>query len=127
MGSLNIKDLIMSMGPVALGVVVILLIMSFWSITIMIERFLTFRTAKKQSLVFAPAVAECLKDNRLDEAISLSEQHNKSHLAKVLSSGLQEFQAHSRSADISGETIEASKRALERATALGIAELKRGI
>jgi biopolymer transport protein ExbB/biopolymer transport protein TolQ len=115
------------MGWLAKGVVGILFIMSFWSITIMIERWLTFRAAKKQSLVYAPAVAECLKDNRIEEAISLSEQHKKSHLAKVLATGLQEFQAHLHSSEIPGETIEASKRALERATALGVAEFKRGL
>src|SRR5205814_2115631 len=41
--------------------------------------------------------------------------------------GLQEFQAHQMSSDISGEEIEASKRALERAEAIVHAELKRGI
>ncbi|MBI1747310.1 MAG: MotA/TolQ/ExbB proton channel family protein [Acidobacteria bacterium] len=127
MGGLNLVEMLKSMTPLAIGVVVILLIMSFWSITIMIERYLTFRTAKKQSLVFAPAVVECLKDNRIDEAINLAEQHKKSHLAKVLASGLQEFQAHVRGGEIPGEIIESSRRALERATALGVAEFKRGI
>jgi biopolymer transport protein ExbB/biopolymer transport protein TolQ len=41
--------------------------------------------------------------------------------------GLQEFRAHQMSADISGEEIEASKRALERAEAIVHAELKRGV
>ena len=41
--------------------------------------------------------------------------------------GLQEFRAHQLSSDISGEEIEASKRALERAEAIVHAELKRGI
>ena len=41
--------------------------------------------------------------------------------------GLQEFRAHQMSSEISGEEIEASKRALERAEAIVHAELKRGI
>ena len=41
--------------------------------------------------------------------------------------GLQEFQAHQASAEISGEEIEASRRALERAEAIVHAELKRGV
>jgi biopolymer transport protein ExbB/biopolymer transport protein TolQ len=48
-------------------------------------------------------------------------------LAKVVVAGLQEFRAHQLSSDISGEEIEASKRALERAEAIVHAELKRGI
>jgi biopolymer transport protein ExbB/biopolymer transport protein TolQ len=41
--------------------------------------------------------------------------------------GLQEFKAHQMSPEISGEEIEASKRALERAEAIVHAELKRGV
>jgi biopolymer transport protein ExbB/biopolymer transport protein TolQ len=91
----------------------------------MIERWLTYRQARKQSRLFTPAVAECLKDGKIDEAIALGEQYSKSHLAKVLVSGLHELQAHTKSKDIPGESIEASKRSLERATAIAIEDLKR--
>jgi biopolymer transport protein ExbB len=68
-----------------------------------------------------------LKEGKIDEAINVSEQNKKSHLAKVVVAGLQEFSAHQVSTEIPGEQIEASKRALERATAITNAELKRGI
>lgn len=124
---INIAELWTQMGPVAKIVVVILGIMSAYSISIMIERFLVYRQARKQSRVFTPAVAECLKEGKIDEAIALGEQNNKSHLAKVLISGLHELQAHAKSKDIPGEDIEAAKRALERATAIGVSDLKRGL
>jgi biopolymer transport protein ExbB/biopolymer transport protein TolQ len=116
-----------SMGWLARGVVFLLVALSAYSISVMIERWVTYRSARKQSRLFTPAVAECLKDGRIDEAIALGEQYNKSHLAKVLVSGLHELQAHSKSQDIPGESIEASKRALERATAIVIEDLKRGL
>ena len=115
------------MGILAQAVVVVLLIMSVWSISVMIERFLTYRAARKQSMAFAPAVSEALKTGNIGEAIDLAEQHEKSHLAKVLVAGLQEFRAHQSSDVIPGETIEASKRALQRATAILIEEFKRGL
>jgi biopolymer transport protein ExbB len=124
---MNIAELWGSMGIVAKGVVVILGIMSAYSISIMIERYVTFRGARKQSRVFTPAVAECLKEGKLDEAIALGEQNSKSHLAKVLVSGLHELQAHSKSKEIPGETIEAARRALDRATSIGVEDLKRGL
>ncbi len=120
-------ELIGSMGWVARLVAILLLILSAYSISVMVERWLTFRQARKQSRLFTPAVAECLKDGKIDEAIALGEQYNKSHLAKVLVSGLHELQAHTKSKDIPGETIEASRRALERATAVAIEDLKRGL
>ncbi len=116
-----------SMGWSARSVVILLFFMSAWSIGVMIDRWIAFQAARKQSRVFAPAVANALKDGRIEEAISIAEQNKRSHLAKVVTAGLQEFQAHQISAEIPGETIEASKRALERAAAIVHAELKRGV
>jgi len=116
-----------AMGVPAKAVVVLMFGMSAWSIGVMIDRWIAYRAARKQSRVFAPAVAGALKDGKIDEAISIAEQNKRSHLAKVVTAGLQEFQAHQGSTEISGETIEASKRALERASAIVHAELKRGV
>lgn len=111
----------------ARSVAIVLLIMSAWSIGVMIDRWIAYNGARKQSRVFAPAVAGALKDGKIDEAIAIAEQNQRSHLAKVVTAGLQEFQAHQVSTEIPGEEIEASKRALERAAAIVHAELKRGV
>src|SRR5438093_172066 len=115
------------MGPLGKTVVVILFIMSAWSIGVMIDRYIAFNAARKQSRAFAPAVAGALRDGKIEEAIRIAERNKKSHLAKVVTAGLQEFRAHTESGDIPGEQIEASKRALERAEAIVHAELKRGL
>jgi biopolymer transport protein ExbB/biopolymer transport protein TolQ len=115
------------MGWLARAVVIILFVMSVYSIGVMIDRLLAYSAAKKQSRLFAPAVAGALREGKLDEAIKIADRYKKSHLAKVVVAGLQEFKAHHISSDISGETIEASGRALERAEAIVNAELKRGV
>ena len=93
------------MGVLAKAVVIILAIQSVWSIGVMIERWLTYRKAKKQSQQFAPVVADALGRGNLEEAIELAEQYNRSHLAKVVHAGLQEFRAHSGSKEaIPGHT-----------------------
>ena len=116
------------MGFMAKAVVVVLGIQSVWSIAVMAERYLLYRAARKQSQEFVPAVAESLANGNIQEAIELSEEKKKSHLAKVVAAGLNEFQAHQGSAaTISGATIDASRRALQRATAVGVEEFKRGL
>jgi biopolymer transport protein ExbB/biopolymer transport protein TolQ len=120
-------SLLKQMGWMALGIVIILFIMSAWSIGVMIDRAIAFNAARKQSRQFAPAVAGALREGKLDEAIRVAERNKKSHLAKVVTAGLQEFKAHDASSEIPGEQIEASKRALERAEAIVHAELKRGL
>ncbi len=115
------------MGVLAKTVVIILFIMSGWSIGVMIDRWMAFSAARKQSRSFAPAVAGALREGKIDEAIRVAERNKKSHLAKVVTAGLQEFKAHGESTEIPGEQIEASRRALERAEAIVHAELKRGL
>jgi biopolymer transport protein ExbB/TolQ len=123
----TIMGMLRNLGGVALAVVAILLIMSIWSIAIMVERFLTYNAAKNQSREFAPKVATALKQSKIDDAIGISEKYKKSHLAMVVNAGLQEFRAHQVSTDISGEEIDASKRALQRAEAIKVSEFKRGL
>jgi hypothetical protein len=93
----TLTEMVKNMGGVAIAVVIVLLIMSVYSIAIMVERYLTYSAAKKQSREFAPRVAQALKNDRIEEAINISDKHRKSHLAMVVSSGLQEFRAHEAS------------------------------
>jgi len=123
----DIVHLWAQMGTLAKMVVVALFIMSAYSIGVMIDRFMAYNAARKQSRAFAPAVAGALREGKLDEAVKIADRYKRSHLAKVVVAGLQEFQAHQISSEIPGEEIEASKRALERAEAIVHAELKRGV
>lgn len=115
------------MGFAARAIVFVMFIMSAWSIGVMIDRYIAFNGARKQSRAFAPAVAGALRDGKLDEAVKLADRYKKSHLAKVVVAGLQEFKAHEMSTEIPGELIESSQRALERAHAIVNAELSRGL
>jgi biopolymer transport protein ExbB/biopolymer transport protein TolQ len=122
----NFLEMWEAMGLLAKAVVVVMVIMSIWSISVMIERYLTYRAARNQSKAFAPAISEALKRGNMQEAINLceAEEHKKSHLARVLVAGLQEYSTHQSASD---ETIEASRRALDRAQAVHVENLKRGL
>jgi biopolymer transport protein ExbB len=123
----DIQSMWAQMGWMARIVVILMFAMSAYSIGIMIDRLMAFNGARKQSRLFAPAVAGALREGKLDEAIKIADRYKKSHLAKVVVAGLQEFKAHQLSSEIPGEEVEASRRALERAEAIVHAELKRGI
>src|SRR5271168_1427541 len=125
--SFDVRGMWENMSSPAKAVVIALFLMSAWSIGVMIDRLIAYNGARTQSRQFAPAVAGALREGKLDEAIKIADRFSKSHLAKVVVAGLQEFRAHQMSSEISGEEIEASKRALERAEAIVHAELKRGV
>lgn len=119
-------DLLHNMGWLARGVVVVLFIMSIWSLAVIIDRYLYFAAARKQSRDFAPRVAGALRENKLDEAIKVADRNKKSHLAEVVTAGLQEFRNYGGGA-VTVEQVESSKRALERSEAIVHAKLKRGL
>jgi biopolymer transport protein ExbB/biopolymer transport protein TolQ len=115
-----------SMSFLAQGVMVVLFLLSVWSLGVMIDRFLMYQAARKQSRVFVQQVAGALREGKLDEAISIAERNKKSHIAKVVATGLSEFQSASAQVP-EEEVIEAAKRGLERSVAIVHAEMKRGL
>jgi biopolymer transport protein ExbB len=124
--SWDLRAMWSTMGGIAKVVVFILGLLSVWSFGIMIDRALMYAAARKQSRIFVQQVAGALREGKLDEAISIAERNKKSHIAKVVATGLSEFQ--SASAQVPDEeVIEAAKRGLERSVAIVHAEMKRGL
>ncbi|MSO48742.1 MAG: flagellar motor protein MotA [Acidobacteria bacterium] len=119
------------MGFIAKAVAFILVVMSMWSFGVAIERYYTFTQAKKQSKLYAPQVAKHLKDNRLKDALAVSQSkpYLYSHLAKVVLAGLQEyqFQIDSGANLTRDDMVDTVRRAIQRATALTANDLKKGI
>ena len=110
------------------GVIVILICLSVWSLYVCVERLIVFRKARKQSLLFARQATEHLKNDRPQAAIDAAMKYPQSHLARVVSAGLQAFQFESQTSPLSEvEVVEAATRAVERATLLTTSDLKRGI
>src|ERR1044071_6657660 len=103
----NLWQMWLHMQWPARTIAIILLGMSAWSMGVMMDRWLAFQAARKQSRQFAPIVAGALREGKLDEAIRVAERNKKSHLAKVVNAGLLEFKAHGESTEIPGEQIEA--------------------
>jgi biopolymer transport protein ExbB/biopolymer transport protein TolQ len=108
-----------------------LAVMSMWSMGVFFERLFTFTQAGKQSKMFAPQAAKHLKDGRLKDAIAVSQSKNfkYSHLGKVVLAGLQEYQFQKESgvALERDDLVDAVRRAIQRASALTAADLKKGM
>lgn len=121
----SLMDWLRVMSWYGIAVMVVLTIMSIYSIALMLERYLTFSAATKQSREFAPRVAEMLRSAHVEEAIKLSQTYRRSHLAVVVNSGLQELTA--RRGCNADRQLRKAKRALRRAAAMKSAEMQRGL
>jgi biopolymer transport protein ExbB/biopolymer transport protein TolQ len=130
-GGMNLIDMWNQMGWVAKAIGVILVIMSMWSFGVAIERYYTFSQAQKQSKLYAPQVAKHLKEQRLKDALSVSQAktYEYSHLAKVVLAGLQEYQfQHDTGGNLErDDMVDTVRRAIQRAAALTANDLKKGI
>jgi biopolymer transport protein ExbB len=80
------------MGWVARGVVIILLIMSVYSIAITVERFLTFKKGRAQSIGYIGSLQPLVgSTGRLREAVGLDQRFRGSPVAKIIGTGINEF------------------------------------
>src|SRR6185503_7919775 len=69
---MDLMHMAKNMGGIAWGVVIVLFIMSMYSIAVMIERYYTYSQATKQSRKYAPEVARCLYHGKLRWATEAS-------------------------------------------------------
>src|SRR2546425_126795 len=118
-----------SMNWSAKTVVIVLLIMSIYSIWVMVERYITFQKAKNQSLKLLGALSNVLTRGDYQQAIDITKKYKESHLAKVISAGLLEFEAARRDKrNIDPEVpLEAARQGMDRTAMITVAELKENL
>ncbi len=114
---------------IAKGVVIMLIILSVYSLYVAIERWLFFKKAKSQSLEFAKQATAALAKDNIQQAVDVAKKFPASHLARVTRAGLIEFQLDtSRSSGLSGQDlVEAGRRAIERETLITYSDFKKGV
>src|ERR671913_697468 len=125
--SVDLLHLWAQMGYFAKGVVLVLAIMSIWSLTIMIQKFIQFKRAQAETRKFAPQFSRAIQEENLDQAIALAEKNKKSHVSRVLGEALAEVKPLLRDrATITAADINSAERAVERQMLIVLSELKRG-
>ena len=126
---MSLTALFNSMSWAAKAVVITMFIMSIYSIWVMVERFITFQQAKNQSLKLLGALSNVLTRGDYQQAIDITKKYKQSHLAKVISAGLLEFEAVRRDKKTSDPeiAIEASRQGMDRTAMITIAELKENL
>ena len=124
---MSLIEMFRQSGWVAKGVIVVLLVMSVYSISIMFEKYMTYRAARKESLEYLPLLARFLKADKLQEAVDSSKRYKKAHIAKVTSAGLLEFLNQQGATGTSYDIVDAVRRQLDMTSALTSAEMKKGL
>ena len=116
------------MGYFAKGVVVVMAIMSIYSVTVMITKLIQLKRSEAATRRFAPQFSRAIQEENLDQAISLAEKNKKSHVSRVLGEALAEVKPLLRDrATITAADINSAERAVERQMLITLADFKRGL
>ena len=124
---MGLLDLWGHMGWFAKGIVIVMALMSIYSLTIMVQKWWNLRKAQKETIKFAPEFSQFLEEDNLTEAIRLAESYKKSHVALVLGGALQEVKPLIQDGSVTVADINSAERAIERNMLLEITNLKRGL
>ncbi|MFN7974422.1 MAG: MotA/TolQ/ExbB proton channel family protein [Acidobacteriota bacterium] len=114
------------MGPLGKGVAVTLLLMSMLSIYVMIDRAIAFMLARKQSRALIKVFIDQVRQGNLKGALQSARASKRSHVAQVLKMGLQVY-AYEKKEDPVRDPVPSVERAMQRASFVELARLKRGI
>ena len=126
--NLSLIELWGTMGGFAKGIVVILFLMSVYSLGVAAAKWWRLRRSMRQTAKFAPEFARFLQEGQLDQAIALAEKQKVSHVARVLGEALIEVKPLLRDrATVSAADINSAERAVERQMLILLSELKRGL
>jgi biopolymer transport protein ExbB/biopolymer transport protein TolQ len=116
------------MGAFAKGVVIIMAIMSVYSVTVMITKLIQLKKSEAATRRFAPQFSRAIQEENLDQAISLAEKNKVGHVARVLGGALGEVKPLLRDrATITAADINSAERAVERQMLITLSDFKRGL
>jgi len=124
---MNFFQMFLDSSWIGKTVILILLGLSVYSIAVMIDKFRSYKAARDESLQFLPMFVKNLKDNNFQGALDAARKYKRSHIARVVSAGLIEYDADKADFKDSHDLVGAVGRALERAVSLTAAEMKKGI
>src|ERR1044072_5938219 len=126
--SVDLLHLWGQMGAFAKGIVVVMAIMSIYSLTIVLTKLVAIKKSEAGTRKFAPQFSRAIQEENLDQAITLAEKNKDSHVARVLGGALAEVKPLLRDrATITAADINSAERAVERQMMITLAEFKRGL
>jgi biopolymer transport protein ExbB/TolQ len=110
-------------------VIILMGLMSIYSLWVMVERYITFQKAKNQSLKLLGALSNLLTKGDYAQAIEVTKKYKDSHLSKVIAAGLLEFEASRRDKRITNPelAVEAARQGMDRTAMITVAELKENL
>jgi biopolymer transport protein ExbB/TolQ len=130
----NIGDIWTSMSIPVKGTLIFMLLMSVFSLYVVIERYITYRQGMTQSMSYVLALRDYLAKRKIDDALRAAQLHGKSPVARVVENGLKALKQgkealHTEGPDDVGDfdLVDSVNRALDRVKERETSGLRKGL
>jgi biopolymer transport protein ExbB len=116
------------------GAIIFMGILSIYMLYVVIERFLVYSAASRQSISYVLSLREHLAKRRVDDALKAAQLHNKSPVAKVVEAGLKALKQGREALTNDGpedvghfDIVDSVNRAVDRVKERETSNLRKGL
>src|SRR5262245_40475728 len=126
-GTITLGKMYADMGPFAKGIVVTLLIMSVFTLTIIVRKLIQLSRARKATLKFSKPFSDALANEDFNAASDLVNKHQNSHLASAFRRVFPSLTVHSQDNALSAVEVASVQRIIDLNTLEQLAKFRRGL
>src|SRR5690242_9401386 len=124
---MTFTELLKNVGVFGAAVICCLAALSFFSVAVMVNKYRRFRATARESQAFKPLFAKFVHGGEVQELIDAMRQHQQSHIAQVISAGIQEYEGVREAGGDPSASNELVTDALRDSMSETLIQLKQGL
>src|ERR1051326_3932099 len=124
---MTFTELLRNVGLFGAAVMCCLAALSIFSVAVMVNKYRHFRAATGETQAFKPLLAKFAHGGEVQELIEGAQQHQKSHVAQVVSAGILEYDGVREAGGDPSAALDQVTSALRDSLPETLGELKKGL
>src|SRR5262245_61279905 len=124
---MTFTELLKNVGVFGAAVICCLVALSFFSVAVMVNKYRRFRSTTRETQAFKPLLSKFAHGGEVQELIEAVGQHQKSHVAQVVSAGILEYEGVREAGRDPSTSAELVTSALRVSMSESLVELKQGL
>src|SRR6267142_1465609 len=124
---MTFTELLRNVGLFGAAVMCCLALLSIFSVAVMVDKYRRFRAAASETQIFKPLLSKFTHGGEVQELIDAAQQHQKSHVAQVVSAGILEYDGVRQRGGDPVDSLELVTSALRDSMSETLIQLKQGL
>jgi len=124
---MTFTELLKNVGLFGAAVMCCLAALSIFSVAVMVDKYRRFRAATRETQIFKPLLAKFTHGGEVPELIEAAQQHQKSHVAQVVSAGILEYDGVREAGGDPSASLDQVTSALRDSMSETLIQLKQGL